>query len=248
MKALSLISRRLPPSVCRTVYPVTYRFVVRLSSSAKPPHSETEYHDVEDQAHQVARFHDLSFMRSFHDEDRFEHLRPEPTLKKSMTTVNEPFAVEGPDGISDDAETAEFLQAQETLDEAVHQEDLSFVRQLRQDQQNAKTIFAVDAPTGESDDLFLQEKQQIDSVIDRAATYEDSNFVKHLHEEQVNASKIFAVDAPDGEADDIRENFLHEVDYRYVVEHTNKHEDRRKVIQMHEDGHAVKPENSGGCY
>uniref|UniRef100_A0A7S3P8L8 Uncharacterized protein n=1 Tax=Amphora coffeiformis TaxID=265554 RepID=A0A7S3P8L8_9STRA len=98
------------------------------------------------------------------------------------TSAPPAFAVEAPDGSSDALLDAELHQVDDLIEHAAKFEDLAFVQDLHQQQDEAAKIFAVDAPDGEADDIHQEDLHAIEEVIEYAAAHEDKEFVRRGHE------------------------------------------------------------------
>lgn len=102
---------------------------------------------------------------------------------RAMATVaTKNFAVDAPDGSSDDWLDAEQHQVEDIIDHAAKFEDMDFVKDLHERQQDAARTFAVDAPDGEADDIHQEDLHAVEEVIDYAAEHEDKEEVLRTHE------------------------------------------------------------------
>ena len=101
-----------------------------------------------------------------------------------------PFAVEAPDGSSEALKDAELHQVEDIIDHASKFEDLAFVQQLHNQQQDAAKTFAVDAPDGEADDIHQQELHAVEEVITYAAEHEDKKEVLLSHKVEEAVVKV----------------------------------------------------------
>lgn len=78
------------------------------------------------------------------------------------------FAVEAPDGTSDDLIDVEMHQVEDIIDHASKFEDVEAVRKLHAQQDAAKKIFAVEAPDGSPDDLFKAELHEVEEIVEES--------------------------------------------------------------------------------
>jgi hypothetical protein len=101
-----------------------------------------------------------------------------------------PFAVDAPDGTSEDCLVVERSQVDMIVEHAARYEDPDYVNKLHEQQQEAAKIFAVDAPDGESEDIHLEDLHAVEEVIDYAAEHEDKEAVIRGHEIENEVKEI----------------------------------------------------------
>lgn len=146
--------------------------LVRWSSSwAHKAECDSEYCDTDDMPHRAERMYDMSFMREFHYEP---DLAPSAPLEEKLPQEKiQAFAVEAPDGISDDIQEMELRHVEDIIEFAAIHEDISFVQKLHREQEDAAKTFAVDAPDGTSDELMQRDVYSVENVIRQDAQNEN---------------------------------------------------------------------------
>jgi uncharacterized protein (DUF433 family) len=108
------------------------------------------------------------------------------------------FAVEAPDGTSDELLQVEMHEVEEIIDFAAAHEDVEMIKKKHEveaaAQAEARKIFAVEAPDGTSDELMQVEMHEVEEIIDYAADHEDVAKIKKRRENEEAVRKEQARD------------------------------------------------------
>jgi hypothetical protein len=178
----------------------------------------------------AAEHEDVDKVIRSHQKDRKDHAR-------AMKT----FAVDAPDGMSDDEMRVEMKYVDDIIEYAAEHENVKDVNKRHtaesaEHDQDLK-VLAVDAPDGTSDDEFKVDMEAVDRIIYVAADNEDTAEVlkRHKEEEEEHAQdlKIFAVDAPDGFSDD--EAMVEMEAVEHIIDVAAESEDAVKVLKRHRE-------------
>lgn len=211
MNSLTLFARRsmTTAAVSRRTAPVFAQTALRawMSSTASKdpiePANSDYYDDSNPSMHAQFEILEQMIEKNLHLTTSGGGTIDKDELKRLLHVAKTNYAVDAPDGDSDEHLLAEMKEINKIISEdAAHQDEIQArIKKLKAAMREAEKIYAVDSPDGEDDGHLAEEMEEIKHLIDDAAIAENGELKKKILYQHKMEKAVQAERARDPEHD-----------------------------------------------